>query len=230
MDGNEKITSRERLLLAGLKIFAEKGYAHATFKDICEESQSNIASINYYFRDKERFYLEILSFALERRRRVMQECWELVPKAPWKALRRHIEILLESTYTEVERQCHWLFLRYLIDYESMPHIEMRESKDSESPRVVYENRMTALMRALLGETASTAKNISLLRYTYYSLSHYLLIHTRQEERCRDGKFNVHNYADREEVVAYICNIVRDTVKRMKQEASRAAKPGPSANK
>lgn len=53
--------TREKLLSAGIKIFAEKGYREATVREICKQAgSSNINSINYYFGSKEELYKEIL--------------------------------------------------------------------------------------------------------------------------------------------------------------------------
>lgn len=51
-----KKTTRERLIDAGCRVFAEKGYDSATVSDICEKAGANIASINYHFGDKESLY------------------------------------------------------------------------------------------------------------------------------------------------------------------------------
>jgi AcrR family transcriptional regulator len=50
--------TRDRLLTAASRIFAEKGYQDATIADICEQAQANIASVNYHFGDKQTLYLE----------------------------------------------------------------------------------------------------------------------------------------------------------------------------
>ncbi|MEC4747273.1 CerR family C-terminal domain-containing protein [Methylomicrobium sp. Wu6] len=55
--------TRNRLLTAACRIFAEKGFQEATIAEICEQAQTNIASVNYHFRDKETLYLESWRFA-----------------------------------------------------------------------------------------------------------------------------------------------------------------------
>ncbi|MGH7174339.1 MAG: CerR family C-terminal domain-containing protein [Gemmataceae bacterium] len=49
---------RERLLEAAGEIFAEKGFKGATVREIIDRAGANIAAVNYYFRDKERLYIE----------------------------------------------------------------------------------------------------------------------------------------------------------------------------
>ncbi|EIC31278.1 MULTISPECIES: TetR/AcrR family transcriptional regulator [Methylomicrobium] len=58
--------TRNRLLTAASRIFAEKGFQEATIAEICEQAQTNIASVNYHFRDKETLYLESWRFAFNR--------------------------------------------------------------------------------------------------------------------------------------------------------------------
>jgi len=55
--------TRNRLLTAACRIFAEKGFQEATIAEICEQAQTNIASVNYHFRDKETLYLESWRFS-----------------------------------------------------------------------------------------------------------------------------------------------------------------------
>jgi AcrR family transcriptional regulator len=55
--------TRNRLLTAASRIFAEKGFQEATIAEICEQAKTNIASVNYHFRDKKTLYLESWRFA-----------------------------------------------------------------------------------------------------------------------------------------------------------------------
>ena len=52
-DGAE---ARQRLLLAALKLFAEKGFARTSTREIAEAAQANIGAIRYYFADKQGLY------------------------------------------------------------------------------------------------------------------------------------------------------------------------------
>ncbi len=49
-------TTKDRVLKAACKIFAEKGFHEATVAEICTAARANIASVNYYFGDKETLY------------------------------------------------------------------------------------------------------------------------------------------------------------------------------
>lgn len=71
-------TTRERLLHAAGEEFAARGFAQATVRDICQKAGVNIASVNYYFGDKERLYIDAVKNA--RRLREQQ-----APLPEWSA-------------------------------------------------------------------------------------------------------------------------------------------------
>lgn len=57
--------ARERLIDAAGEIFGEVGYHGATVRDITKKAGVNLAAINYYFRDKEELYWEVLRHAVK---------------------------------------------------------------------------------------------------------------------------------------------------------------------
>jgi len=52
----EPKVARSKLVLAALRLFAEKGFESATTRDICEAAGANISAIRYYFGDKAGLY------------------------------------------------------------------------------------------------------------------------------------------------------------------------------
>lgn len=66
-----------RLLAAATELFAERGFANVTVRDICERAQANVAAINYHFRGKDGLYQAVLQSAI----RIMQETTDLARKA-----------------------------------------------------------------------------------------------------------------------------------------------------
>jgi AcrR family transcriptional regulator len=70
--------TKQRLLDAAAQVFAEKGFAVATVREICTRAKANVAAVNYYFRDKEQLYAETL-----RRAHCMR--MEEIPVPQWPA-------------------------------------------------------------------------------------------------------------------------------------------------
>ena len=52
--------AREQLMAHATRIFAAKGFAATTTREICDAAGKNIASIHYYFGDKEGLYRAVL--------------------------------------------------------------------------------------------------------------------------------------------------------------------------
>ena len=52
-----------KIIEAAGPIFAERGFDGATVRDICGVAKVNVASIKYYFGDKQSLYLEVVKFA-----------------------------------------------------------------------------------------------------------------------------------------------------------------------
>jgi AcrR family transcriptional regulator len=50
------IETRERLLQAGCRLFAERGYQDTCVADICRHAGANVAAVNYHFGGKDALY------------------------------------------------------------------------------------------------------------------------------------------------------------------------------
>lgn len=78
--------TRDRLLAAALRIFADRGIASATLREITVEAGANIAAVNYYFRSKEALTRTVLQSCLqpinEARLKALNHCMAACGKAP----------------------------------------------------------------------------------------------------------------------------------------------------
>ncbi|MDZ4817677.1 MAG: CerR family C-terminal domain-containing protein [Planctomycetota bacterium] len=75
-EGTPADNTAMRILNAAGPVFAERGYQAATIREICQAAKVNLASVNYYFRDKERLYIEAVKQAAKLRA-------EQVPLPDW---------------------------------------------------------------------------------------------------------------------------------------------------
>lgn len=92
----ETTDTKERLIEAGMEVFAERGYADAGIREICRRADANPAAINYHFGDKQRFYAEVLVTCHQRtvaRRNMPRLAAD--PGRPEKVLRAWIRWFLE---------------------------------------------------------------------------------------------------------------------------------------
>lgn len=60
----------DRLLHVAIEVFAECGFREATVREICSRANVNVASVNYYFRNKETLYAQALTFAFQEANRL----------------------------------------------------------------------------------------------------------------------------------------------------------------
>lgn len=53
------MSSREHILEKASQLFAKKGFAETSVRDICEEAEVNVSSVNYYFGSKAGLYKSV---------------------------------------------------------------------------------------------------------------------------------------------------------------------------
>jgi AcrR family transcriptional regulator len=58
--------TRQSIMKAAARLFAEKGYQGASVRDIVTRARVNQAAINYHFKGKDGLYLELLKAAFEK--------------------------------------------------------------------------------------------------------------------------------------------------------------------
>jgi TetR/AcrR family transcriptional regulator, regulator of cefoperazone and chloramphenicol sensitivity len=107
--------TRDRLLHAAAEIFAEKGFAATTVREICLRAPANLALINYYFGDKLELYKEVLQKAIldEGPGRKMQP----IEANPEEELRQMILAMLERSLDQSKRSS----LRYRMMMQEFAH-------------------------------------------------------------------------------------------------------------
>ena len=86
--------SREALIAVAGEIFAELGYEATTIKQITDRAGANVASVNYYFRDKLGLYTEVLRQSLHKGRLSLPPASERLN--PEERLTRYIYSFMNS--------------------------------------------------------------------------------------------------------------------------------------
>jgi TetR/AcrR family transcriptional regulator, regulator of cefoperazone and chloramphenicol sensitivity len=87
--------TRARVLTAATRLFAERGFAKVTVRDICRKARANVAAVNYHFGGKEGLYRAVMQTAIE----TMQDTTEAARAAgrdgsPEERLRAYVSVFL----------------------------------------------------------------------------------------------------------------------------------------
>jgi AcrR family transcriptional regulator len=53
------------VLNAAARLFAERGFARVTVRDICKKARANVAAVNYHFGGKDDLYRAVMQMAME---------------------------------------------------------------------------------------------------------------------------------------------------------------------
>jgi AcrR family transcriptional regulator len=61
----DDLETRMRLLNAASRLFAERGYARVTVRDICNKAHANVAAVNYHFGGKDGLYRAVMRHAMD---------------------------------------------------------------------------------------------------------------------------------------------------------------------
>jgi AcrR family transcriptional regulator len=111
--------TRDRLLQAAAEIFAEKGFAATTVREICLRAPANLALINYYFGDKLELYREVLQKAIhnEDPSRAAEAAGADKVEDPEEELRRMIRAMLERGLDRSKQSS----LRYRLMMQEFSH-------------------------------------------------------------------------------------------------------------
>ena len=109
--------TRQRLLGVAARLFAERGFNKVTVRTLCEEAGTNIAAVNYHFRDKLSLYKEVVRMLADTMDRIKTGALEAGEgQPPEDQLRGYIRVFLHRLLDAEENS--WmdkLMLRELMD-------------------------------------------------------------------------------------------------------------------
>jgi AcrR family transcriptional regulator len=103
MDSPVPKNTKEKLLLAAIKVFARKGYRDATVRDICRQAgAANINAVNYHFGSKEGLYKAILDAMFSAYQKRQENQAKIGKKSPEQRLRNYIDSYCGILFCEGE--------------------------------------------------------------------------------------------------------------------------------
>ena len=108
--------TRERLLKAAERLFAERGFKAVTVREICRAARANVAAVNYHFGDKLGLYRQVIQTAIEMMRAATDEARSSGEgRSADEQLRLYIAIFLRRLLTSGHESIHKLISREITD-------------------------------------------------------------------------------------------------------------------
>ena len=140
-----KLEARQRLLAAAEELFAERGFASVSVRELAERAKVNIAAVNYYFGGKENLYLETVRHSFRNTRRALPKLEALLVEAQAIGTKEAASKAIELYINEI---MHIIFISRETTYHAalMGH-EM--SNPTQALDVVVEEFISPVFKVLL---------------------------------------------------------------------------------
>ncbi len=111
------LETRERLLTAATRLFADNGFNAVTVRDICTRANANVAAVNYHFNGKVGLYDQVMQSAI----RIMQATTEqtrleAIGQSPRDQLRTFVRVFITRVVAgSSDSWIHQLMMREIAD-------------------------------------------------------------------------------------------------------------------
>ena len=139
------LETRDRLLSAASRLFAERGFAKVTVRDICRRARANVAAVNYHFHGKTGLYEEVLRSAIQTMRGTTEEAQRAgAGCAPAAQLEAFVAIFLQKVVEGRNSWIHQLMMHELSDPTPAFDLVVEQVL---RPRMAY---LTAIIASLIG--------------------------------------------------------------------------------
>lgn len=113
---SDGLEARKRLLLAALRLFAGRGFAKTSTREIAQAAGVNIAAISYYFGDKAGLYAACFSEPMGGNAGDLVSLYDAPDLPVDEALRRFLASYVEPLKRgEIVRQCMRLHMREMLE-------------------------------------------------------------------------------------------------------------------
>jgi TetR/AcrR family transcriptional regulator, regulator of cefoperazone and chloramphenicol sensitivity len=108
--------TRERLLAAATRLFADRGFKDVTVRQICRDADANVAAVNDHFCDKLGLYRAVLQSAIDRMHETTDQARESGKgQPPESQLRTFISIFIRRLLDDQTGTVHRLLTREMLD-------------------------------------------------------------------------------------------------------------------
>lgn len=131
-DENPAMVRRERILLAAAQVFARKGYAHASLKEVCAAAGIQPASMYYHFKSKEDLFSTVHQLGIKRVLEAMDETAARY-EDPWQRLE-------ETCAAAVRFQLDRSELAVVVRVDTGAQLHAKLQKKINADRAAYEDR------------------------------------------------------------------------------------------
>jgi len=113
---NQDRETRDRLLRAAERLFADRGFKKVTVREICRAAKANVAAVNYHFGDKFGLYREVMQMAIDRMRATNDAAREAGRgRSAEEQLRRYIAIFVHGVLAPHSETLHRIITREMQD-------------------------------------------------------------------------------------------------------------------
>jgi AcrR family transcriptional regulator len=135
--------TRERLLEAGRRLFAQRGFKRVTVREVCRAARANVAAVSYHFGDKLGLYREVLQGAVAAMRSTNDAARDAGRGQPAdEELRRYVEVFLQRVLHPGSGAIHQIITREMNEPTPLLDVLVEEGV---RPRVDYLSGVIARM-------------------------------------------------------------------------------------
>jgi AcrR family transcriptional regulator len=140
-----ELDTRERLIEQGARLFAARGFARVTVRDICRAAHANVAAINYHFHGKNGLYHAVVQTAIDRMRATTETIVAVGHgQPPDRQLTMFISIFLQRVTEMRDNWIHQLMMRELTEPTAALDLVVQQVLQ---PRMKYLGRVIAELLA-----------------------------------------------------------------------------------
>jgi AcrR family transcriptional regulator len=102
MGAVQEQSTRDRLLMSAMALFADRGFEKTTMAAISEGADANIAAVNYHFGDKQALYLEALRAAFAEAKSCFPIEQASSEESPELRLKNHLSAMISRIFCQTE--------------------------------------------------------------------------------------------------------------------------------